>query len=164
MSPLIPQAVAFLRLLSLVLLIAAITLLSSTVTHAQSAVATGRLEGTVTDPSAAAIADAEVTVRNQNTGLGTTVRSDSEGGFVVLYLDPGTYEVSIQKSGFQKLVLKDIAVEVGTRAILHPQLSVGKIETTITIHAEPPLGRYCGVVAQHGGRTTEHRVPATQRA
>jgi hypothetical protein len=51
------------------------------------------------------------------------VRSSAEGEFVVLYLDPGTYEVSIRKNGFGKLVLKDITVSVGTRAILHPQLS-----------------------------------------
>jgi hypothetical protein len=134
-----PHASAFLRISLVTLSVAAFMLLSSTRVHAQSAAATGRLEGTITDPSALAVPDAEVTVRNQNTGLATTVRSSADGEFVVLYLDPGTYEVSIQKSGFEKLVLKDIAVTVGTRAILHPQLSVGKIETTIVVSAETPL-------------------------
>ena len=117
----------------------AILLLSSTLVHAQSAAATGRLEGTITDPSGAAVPDAEVTVRNQNTGVVTTVRSSGEGEFVVLYLNPGTYEVSIRKTGFATVVLKDIAVTVGTRAILHPQLSVGTIDATITVTAETPL-------------------------
>jgi hypothetical protein len=120
-------------------LFAAIILLSSTTAHSQSAAATGRLEGTIADPSGAAIPDAEVTIRNQNTGIATTVRSTAEGEFVVLYLDPGSYEVSIQKTGFGKLVLRDIAVTVGTRAILHPRLSVGKIDTTVTVRAETPL-------------------------
>jgi hypothetical protein len=97
------------------------------------------LEGTVTDSSGAAIADAEVTVRNQDTGFSTTVRSNPDGDFVALYLDPGTYEVSIQKGGFGKLVLKDITVTVGTRAILHPQLTVGKIDTVVTVTADTPL-------------------------
>ena len=97
------------------------------------------MEGTITDPSAAAVPDAEVTVRNQNTGIVTTVRSTAEGEFIVLYLDPGTYEVSIEKTGFRKLVLRDITITVGTRAILHPQLSVGQIETSVTVSAETPL-------------------------
>jgi hypothetical protein len=97
------------------------------------------LEGIVTDSSGAAIADAEVTVRNQDTGFSTTVRSNPDGDFVALYLDPGTYEVSIQKGGFGKLVLKDITVTVGTRAILHPQLTVGKIDTVVTVTADTPL-------------------------
>src|ERR1700676_5121724 len=134
-----PQGFASLCPVVVTLLFAAIILLSSTTAHSQSAAATGRLEGTIADPSGAAIPDAEVTIRNQNTGIATTVRSTAEGEFVVLYLDPGSYEVSIQKTGFGKLVLRDIAVTVGTRAILHPRLSVGKIDTTVTVRAETPL-------------------------
>src|SRR5258708_46492 len=121
------------------LLLTAGLLLFSTHTYAQSAAATGRLEGTVTDPSGATVGDAEITVRNQNTGVSTTVRSTAEGEFTVLYLDPGTYDVSIEKAGFGKIVLKNITITVGTRAIIHPQLMVGKIDTTVTVSEETPL-------------------------
>jgi hypothetical protein len=114
-------------------------LLSSTLVHSQSAAATGRLEGIITDPSGAAVPDAEVTIRNQDTGVTTTVRSTAEGEFVVLYLDPGSYEISIEKSGFGKLVLRDTAITVGGRAILRPRLSVGKIDTTLTVTAQSPM-------------------------
>jgi len=124
---------------SLPLLLALVMMLAPTTVHSQSAAATGRLEGTVTDSSGAAVSGAEIAVRNQNTGISTTITSGSEGDFTVLYLEPGTYEVSIQKSGFNKLVLKDIAVTVGTRAIIHPQLAVGRIEATITVTATTPL-------------------------
>jgi hypothetical protein len=33
---------------------------------------------------------------------------------------PGTYEVSIQKAGFQILLLKDVMVNVGTTVSIHP--------------------------------------------
>jgi hypothetical protein len=122
-----------------VLLLTAILMLSSVAAHSQSASSTGRLEGTVTDSSGAGVPAAEIAVRNQNTGISTTQRSGTEGDFVFLYLDPGTYEVTIQKSGFNKLVLKDITVTVGTRAIIHPQLAVGRIETTISVTASTPL-------------------------
>jgi len=122
-----------------VLLLTAILMLSSVPAHSQSASSTGRLEGTVTDSSGAGVPAAEIAVRNQNTGIPTALRSGTEGDFIFLYLDPGTYEVTIQKSGFSKLVLKDITVTVGTRAIIHPQLAVGRIETTISVTASTPL-------------------------
>jgi hypothetical protein len=122
-----------------VLLLTAILMLSSVAAHSQSASSTGRLEGTVTDSSGAGVPAAEIAVRNQNTGISTTLRSGTEGDFIFLYLDPGTYEVTIQKSGFNKLLLKDITVTVGTRAIIHPQLAVGRIETTISVTASTPL-------------------------
>ena len=120
-------------------LFSAVFLFLSAPAYAQSAAATGRLEGTVTDPSGASVAGAEITARNQNTGVSITQQSTAEGEFTILYLDPGTYEVSIQKSGFGKLVLKDITITVGTRAVIHPQLTVGKVDATITITAQTPL-------------------------
>ncbi len=114
-------------------------LLFSTQTYAQSAAATGRLEGTVTDPSGAAVADAQVMVRNQNTAVSTAEKSNEGGEFTVLYLEPGTYEVTIEKTGFKKLVLNNITITVGTRAILHPKLTVGEVNTALTVSAETPL-------------------------
>jgi hypothetical protein len=123
----------------LMLLVAMMFMLSSTEVHAQSASATGRLEGTVTDSTGATVVAADITVHNQNTGISATLQSSSEGDFTFLYLEPGTYEVSIQKAGFNKLVMKDIAVTVGTRAIIHPNLAVGRVETTVSVTAVTPL-------------------------
>src|SRR5229473_1437756 len=120
----------------LALVLTMILILSSTAVHAQSASATGRLEGTVTDSSGAAVPAADITVRNQNTGISATLQSGTEGEFTFLYLDPGTYEISIQKAGFNKLVLKDITITVGTRAIIRPQLAVGKVETTVSVRID----------------------------
>jgi Carboxypeptidase regulatory-like domain/TonB dependent receptor len=125
--------------LSLVFLLTVILMLSSTAVHGQSASATGRLEGTVTDATGATVPAADITVRNQNTGISATLQSGNEGDFTFLYLEPGTYEVSIQKAEFNKLVLKDIAVTVGTRAIIHPELAVGRVETTVSVSAVTPL-------------------------
>ena len=123
----------------LVFFLTMILMLFPTGVRAQSASAAGRLEGTVTDSTGAAVAGAEITVRNQNTGVSATQQSGAEGDFTFLYLDPGTYEVSIQKAGFNKLVLKEITITVGTRAIIHQQLAVGKVETTVSVSATTPL-------------------------
>jgi len=134
-----PRRCPSIYLSGLALLLATILMVAPTAVHSQSASATGRLEGTVTDSTGAAVSGAAVAVRNQNTGVSATLQSGAEGDFTFLYLDPGTYEVSIQKAGFNKLVLKDITITVGTRAIIHPQLGVGKVETTVSVSATTPL-------------------------
>ena len=121
------------------LLLTMTLMLCPTAVQAQSASATGRLEGNVTDSSGAAVPGADITVRNQNTGVSATQPSTAEGDFTFLYLEPGTYEVSIQKAGFGKLVLKDIAITVGTRAVIHPSLPSAGSKTTVTVSAATPL-------------------------
>jgi hypothetical protein len=135
----IPRHYPFVFFPGLVLLLTTIFMLSPIAIRAQSASATGRLEGTVTDSTGAAVPGADITVRNQNTGISATVQSSAEGDFTLLYLDPGTYEVSIQKAGFNKLVLKDITITVGTRAIIRQQLAVGRVETSVSVSATTPL-------------------------
>src|SRR6478736_3274917 len=76
------------RFLLLNLLIT-ITLISSPLT-AQTPAATGSLAGTVTSPSGAVLAGANVTVTGQ-TGKAITATTDSQGAYTVGNLAPGTY-------------------------------------------------------------------------
>src|SRR5258708_39517709 len=89
----------------------------------QSGLGSGRLEGTVLDPSSAVLPGAMVTARNRATGISETKTSDADGHFVFLYLVPGTYEVSIVKSGFGNLLFKDVVVNVGTTAGIRPHMT-----------------------------------------
>ena len=63
-------------------------------------VATATILGTVTDTSGAAIAEANVQVRNVGTGLIQTVTSDAQGRFSVPDLGIGEYEVQASRTGF----------------------------------------------------------------
>jgi hypothetical protein len=104
-------------------------------TFGQAASASGRLEGMVSDSSGAGVPGATVVITNKKTDLSTTLKTDEDGHFVALYLPPGIYEVSIEKEGFQKQVLQDTAVTVGTTTTLHPRLTVGKVETSVIVSA-----------------------------
>ena len=103
--------------------------------YGQAASTSGRLEGVVQDSSGAGVPGATVIITNKKTEVSTTLRTDEDGHFVALYLPPGIYEVSIQKEGFQKQVLQDTAVTVGTTTALHPRLTVGKVETSVIVSA-----------------------------
>ncbi|HEY3837381.1 MAG TPA: carboxypeptidase-like regulatory domain-containing protein, partial [Bryobacteraceae bacterium] len=56
---------------------------------------TGSVTGTVTDPAAAAVSDAQVKLTNTGTGATQTVAADSEGNFRFLLLPPGNYSVQV---------------------------------------------------------------------
>src|SRR5579863_5743653 len=65
----------------------------------------GTILGTVADSSGAVIADAQVTVTNQNTGaVVRTTASNASGNYIFAGLSPSTYTVRVQKQGFSTAV------------------------------------------------------------
>ena len=64
------------------------------------AVASAQLNGTVTDPSGATVANATITVRNTATNASYTATSNASGFYAVPNLQPGAYEITVAASGF----------------------------------------------------------------
>src|SRR5262245_2076 len=79
-------------------------------------VASGFLVGTITDQTGAVVAGATVTARNKGTGAASTVTTSQDGEYVIAQLSPGDYEVTVEASGFTKVVQQTATVNVGTRA------------------------------------------------
>jgi len=63
----------------------------------------GRVQGTVADPSQAAIAGATVTLRNVNTGVESARQADTAGHFLFDFVQPGSYSVTVQSTAFRGL-------------------------------------------------------------
>jgi Carboxypeptidase regulatory-like domain/TonB dependent receptor/TonB-dependent Receptor Plug Domain len=121
------------------LLLAALSVSLARLAGAQTSLATGRLEGTVYDTTGAAVPAAAATVRNEATGVTFRQTSDDGGRFTFLNLDPGSYELTIEKKGFSIAKLQGLTVTVGTTTSVRPQLRVGSFEETVTVTAETPL-------------------------
>src|SRR2546421_6593052 len=64
-------------------------------------VITGSVTGQVTDPSAAVVSGATVTVTNQGKGVASTAVTSDSGEYVVPLLPIGTYSVTVSKEGFR---------------------------------------------------------------
>src|SRR6476469_8785772 len=60
----------------------------------------GTVTGTVSDPNGAVIPDAVVTVKNIETGVTVTLKTNSEGAYSLPTLSPGRYNVAASLSGF----------------------------------------------------------------
>src|SRR5580704_12993965 len=83
---------------------------------------TGSIEGTVTDPSGAAVAGADVTAVNIATGVETTRKTSIAGVFVLPLLPAGEYKVTIKANGFQTLTQAHVVVEALATVGMNPSL------------------------------------------
>src|SRR5579864_3991377 len=92
---------------------------------AQSTVATGSIQGTVTDPNGAVVPNASVTDTNKSTGQNNKFNSSSSGTFATGALTPGEYEVKTEAKGFQTQLLS-VVVQVGNIASANVKLTVGQ--------------------------------------
>src|SRR2546422_10192681 len=106
-------------------------LLSSSLASAQTFTAT--LTGTVSDPNGAVIPGVTVTVTNAHTGVAKTVLTDDSGRYVAPLLQPSTYSVSAELTGFKKAIAENIRLEVNQTAEVNLQLSIGEIAQTVEV-------------------------------
>jgi hypothetical protein len=130
------------RLLSLMLWGLAVCLLAGSLGASRLAaqVSKGSISGTVTDPTGAAVPDAEVTAVSSTTGAANTTRTESTGLFRLPLLGGGSYTVTVAKEGFRKLVLSDVEVRSAQDNSLGTlKLEVGQLTTVIEVSAAPPI-------------------------
>lgn len=99
----------------------------------QSAV-TGGLNGTVTDPSGAAIVGAKVTITGPQGAITTT--TDKNGRFGATTLRPGYYDVKVEQAGFSTTTAVHNEVNVSVSSSLSLKMNVGSEATTVQVTAE----------------------------
>jgi hypothetical protein len=107
--------------------------------HAQ--VTTGTIVGTVRDPSGAAVPGATVVLTDRDKGTSQTVSTDAQGSYVAPFLIPGTYEVTVEITGFRKHVRRGVVLQVNQRARVDVSLELGGMAETTEVVALAPLTR-----------------------
>jgi Carboxypeptidase regulatory-like domain/TonB-dependent Receptor Plug Domain len=106
---------------------------------AQSQATTGIIEGTVLDPSGAALPGATVTLHDTATNFERVVVSDGAGRFRAPLLPLGPYRVTVALEGFATLVREGLDLSVGETVSLTLQLSLSAVEQQIVVTGEAPL-------------------------
>lgn len=101
----------------------------------QASVSNSEIKGQVTDPNGGAVAGATITVTEINKGATRKVKSDENGGYVILSLQPGTYSMKVEASGFVTQNLTDIRLNVGQVANLPVALGVGGVQAEVNVAA-----------------------------
>lgn len=100
---------------------------------------TAILDGIVRDQSGAVVPSAGVNVTNTQTGVVSTTTTDAQGNFLVSFLLPGVYDVSVEKSGFKKTLRHGVTLLVADTARIELTLEVGATTDITTVTAEAPL-------------------------
>ncbi|HEV2401825.1 MAG TPA: TonB-dependent receptor [Candidatus Sulfotelmatobacter sp.] len=99
--------------------------------------ATGAITGTVQDPSGALVANAEVRITDQDTGvLQRTVTTGPDGAFTAPLLPVGTYTLSIHAPGFADAKVADVAVRVTETTRMTAKLQTQSVQQKIEVQAE----------------------------
>ena len=106
--------------------------------RAQSNYAT--LRGAVTDPQHLPVPGAKVRITSTVTGAVRDVVTDTAGLYVAGGLQPGGYQVEIQKSGFAE-AKQSLQLEVGQRATLDVPLSIGTLSQSVNVSVSGELLR-----------------------
>jgi hypothetical protein len=93
----------------------------------------GVVGGIVVDPRGAAVADAEVDLTSADTAHIYQARSDTRGSFRFLGLPPGVYDAWITQTGFVRVHVIQLAVQVGRFTPLSARLTIAKAEETVEV-------------------------------
>jgi hypothetical protein len=101
--------------------------------------ATGNIIGHITDPVSALIPGVEVTATNPATGITNRVTTDEQGIYRILYLSPGSYNLSFQKTGFNTYQRSQIVLRSNDTVTVDVQLQVGSQVERIQVTGETPL-------------------------
>ncbi|MGH9741672.1 MAG: TonB-dependent receptor domain-containing protein [Candidatus Acidiferrum sp.] len=104
-----------------------------------SAQSTASLNGTVTDPTGAAVPNAQVVAKNQATDIASTTQTDSTGAYLFPSLPIGIYRIDVTAPGFETAAVTDLKLQVATAVTQNIQLKVGQVTERVEISAEPAL-------------------------
>jgi Carboxypeptidase regulatory-like domain len=104
--------------------------------HAQS---TATLQGTVSDPTGAAVPGAKVTVTNQGTNVHLETTSDSAGAYLFSSLPIGLYKLEVSGSGFQTITFTGLKLDVASTVTRNVQLKLGETTQTVEVNGGAPL-------------------------
>ena len=102
---------------------------------AQTQITTGVIQGTVQDEQGATVPGTSVEVKNSDTNLTKSLKTDENGRFVFLQLPPGRYTLTASKQGFATLKQEEFTLTVGQAANLELKMKVSGIAEVVTVSA-----------------------------
>ncbi|MFZ0418809.1 MAG: carboxypeptidase regulatory-like domain-containing protein [Candidatus Sulfotelmatobacter sp.] len=99
----------------------------------------GRVLGSVSDQSGAAVAGATVLVTDVSRGTSRTLTTDEAGAYVAADLTPGTYKIHVEAKGFKSVERPSVLIEVASDVRADFALQPGQVSETIVVNEEVPL-------------------------
>lgn len=99
----------------------------------------GTILGRISDAQDAAMPGVKIVITNSATGVSTPVTTNGAGDYYAPYLNPGTYEMKVEQTGFKTFRRTGIEVRMLDRVRLDIRLEVGSLTESITVTEAAPL-------------------------
>jgi hypothetical protein len=99
----------------------------------------GRIRGTVSDPSGAAVGSARVTLINEATNVARDLGTGANGEYLFIEVPVGNYEIDVNQQGFKKYVRKGITLDLNEVISVDIILELGTSAETVEVTGQPPV-------------------------
>jgi hypothetical protein len=93
----------------------------------------GSISGSVTDPGGRVVPNADVTVREIETGISHQTHTDAKGYYTLPVLPVGRYELDVNASGFRNYQRRDIVLDTDGALTLDAPLEIGGDTQTVSV-------------------------------
>ena len=124
----------------------------------------GGLSGSITDPSGAIVPGAKVTLLNRATGLTQHTVTTASGLYAFVSLNPGKYQVTAIRTGFESVAEDDVIVTVDQTTVVNLSLRVGSASEVVNVtEASDLIESSNSTVGQLISAETIDRVPLLTR-
>src|SRR5687767_2950753 len=110
-----------------------LTLLLLSVVPAVHAQFKAGVQGTVTDTTGGLVPEAKVMLTNNETTRAQEVTTNSEGFYRISGLAPGAYTLTIEKPGYKKSVIENVAITAEAVEGIDVALEIGEVTASVTI-------------------------------
>jgi Carboxypeptidase regulatory-like domain/TonB dependent receptor len=102
----------------------------------------GRVQGTVTDSTKAAVANASVKLLNAGTGVSAVRQANEAGHFLFDLVEPGSYSLTVEFPGFTKFNQEKISLQQRGDVTVDVALKPGDVRESVTVSAETTLVQF----------------------
>ncbi len=118
-----------LRLMTTLLLVTSCVLAQTSTTS---------LQGTVTDPTGGAVANAKLELLNVDSKAQRDATTDAQGEYRFQSLPPGNYSLTVSATGFARFERTGLQLLVNTPATANAQLQLGQASQVVTVSEDAP--------------------------
>ena len=96
------------------------------------------VSGAVTDPTGAVVPGAKIEVKEVQSGTISRTTSDGAGQYVVPFLLPGEYSITVTATGFQTFTRSNITLHAQDHPVINLGLTLGSTSQTVVVNTAPP--------------------------
>jgi hypothetical protein len=102
-------------------------------------VSTATVSGRLSDPTGAVIPHVAIVATEQSTGVQTKAMTDAAGEYILPFLKPGTYTITVEAKGFGKYEEKQLMLSSADHPTIDIKLALGTSTQSVDVSTQPPL-------------------------